>query len=79
MERKNCNNVEETHFNQPTLNPMVFHQSCSHITEHIFEKIDEQFLKEYRKVARSWQILIDNRNILWKKMAKRIGGTSLLN
>ena len=63
--------MEELAFNQPTLNPLVFHQVFPHITEQIFEKMNDKSLKNCREVAKSWQISIDNRNILWNKIAKK--------
>ena len=67
--------MEESLINQPTLNPMVFHQLFPHITEQIFKIMDDKSLKNCRKVTKSWQISIDNRNILWEKIAKKNGGT----
>ena len=75
MDGENSNNTEKLPLNQPTLNPMVFHQGFQHITEQIFEKMDEKNLKNCREVAKSWQNCIDNQNILWIKMAKKNGGT----
>ena len=76
MEEKDNNIVEELGLNLPTLNPMVFHQGFQHITEQIFEKIDEKSLENCREVAKSLQTFIDNQNILWKKIAKKKGGKS---
>ena len=56
------------------LNPMVFHLRFSHITEQIFENMDSKSLKNCREVSKSWQICIDNRNILWNKMVKKNSG-----
>ena len=56
------------------LNPMVFHLRFSHITEQIFENLDSKSLKNCREVSKSWQICIDNRNILWNKMVKKNSG-----
>ena len=60
--------------NQPTLNPMVFHQGFPHITEQIFEKMDNKSLKNCREVDKTFQKCIDNQNILWNKIAKKLGG-----
>ena len=67
---------EQKPMNMPTLDPMVFHQRFSLITEQIFEKMDENSLKNCRKVAKSWQNCIDNRNILWNKIAEKNGGNA---
>ena len=70
----NINKMEESPLNQHTLNPMVFHQVYLHITEQIFDKLDNKSLKYCRETSKSWQIVIDNRNILWNKIAKKKGG-----
>ena len=57
------------------LNPMVFHKGFLHITEQIFEKLDNKSLKNCREISKTWQVAIDNRNILWKRFAKKNGGT----
>ena len=41
------NNMEETHIDQPTLNPMVFHQLFPHITEQIFKIMDDKQTDRY--------------------------------
>ena len=51
------------------LNPLIFHSRFQHITEQIFDHLDKKSLKRCRTVAKSWQNCIDNRNILWKKIA----------
>ena len=61
--------------NKQALNPIVFHQGFQHITEQIFEKVDDKSLKNCREVGKSWQNCIDNQNILWKKLTKKNGGT----
>ena len=66
--------MEELPLNQPTLNPMVFHQGFKHITEQIFEKMDNKSLKNCREVAKTMQNCIDNQNILWYKIAKEYEG-----
>ena len=68
-------NVEETPLNQPALNPMIFHQGFPHITEQILEKMDEKSLQNCRKVSKTFQNCVDHRNILWKKIAQKNGGT----
>ena len=55
------------------LNPMVFHQGFPHIIEQIFQKLNEESIGSCRKVNKSWQIVIDNQNILWVKLVKKIG------
>ena len=52
----------------PPLNPMVFCPRFLHIAEQIFEHLDNKSLKNCRKVSKSWQNCIDNRNILWNKI-----------
>ena len=71
----NSQNAEELQLNKQALNPLVFHQGFQHITEQIFENMDDQSLKNCREVANSWQNCIDNQNILWSKIAKKNGGT----
>ena len=58
----------------PPLNPMVFYPRFQHITEQIFEKLDGNSLKNCRKVSKSWQECIDNRNILWNKIVEKEDG-----
>ena len=53
------------------LNPMVFYQGFQHITEQIFEKMEIKSLQSCREVTTTWQICIDDRNILWNKLVKR--------
>ena len=72
---ENSHNTEDLLLNPPILNPMVFHQGFQHISEQIFEKMDNKSLKNCREVAKSWQNCIDNRNILWNKIAKKNGST----
>ena len=36
--------------------------------------MDEISLKNCRELTTSWQICIDNRNVLWKKIAKKKDG-----
>ena len=50
------------------LNPMVFYPGFPHIAEQIFEHLDNKSIKNCRKVSKSWQNCIDNRNILWNKI-----------
>ena len=52
------------------LNPMIFYARFPHITEKIFQNLDEDSLKSSRLVSKSWQNCIDNQNILWKKILK---------
>ena len=56
------------------LNPMVFYARFSHISEKIFENLDIKSLKNCRVVSKSWQECIDNRDILWIKIAKKEDG-----
>ena len=56
------------------LNPMVFYARFSHISEKIFENLDIKSLKNCRVVSKSWQECIDNRDILWIKIAKNEDG-----
>ena len=75
MKKKITIILKKSPITQLTLNPMVFYQGFQHITEQIFEKMDEKSLKSCRAVAKSWQNCIDNQNILWKKIARKNGGT----
>ena len=54
-----------------TLNPMAFHPRFQHITEHIFEHLGTKSLENCREVSKSWQICIDNQNILWEKVVEK--------
>ena len=56
------------------LNPMVFYARFSHISEKIFENLDIKSLENCRVVSKSWQECIDNRDILWIKIAKNEEG-----
>ena len=38
--------------------------------------MDDQSLRNCREVAKSWQDCIDNRNILWNKIANKNNGTA---
>ena len=58
------------------LNPMVFYARFSHISEKIFENLDIKSLKNCRVVSKSWQECIDNRDILWIKIAKNEDGNT---
>ena len=49
-----------------TLDPMVFHLSFLHITEHIFERLDTKSLKNCKKVSKSWKNFIDKQQIVEK-------------
>ena len=55
------------------LNPMVFYPRFPHIPEKIFGLLDKKSLKHCREVAKSWQNCIDNRNLLWNKIAEDEG------
>ena len=68
-------NLEETHLDQPALNPMIFYQGFPHITEQILEKLDEKSLQNSREVSKTMKYFIDHRSILWKKIAKKNDGT----
>ena len=52
------------------LNPMVFYERFPHIPEKVFEIMDIESLKKFRKVSKSWQECIDNRDILWNKVSR---------
>ena len=63
MEKENFNSMEKSF-----LNPMVFYAAFQHITKQIFKILDENDLKNFREVARSWKNCIDNHNFLWNKI-----------
>ena len=65
-------------FEELPLNPMVFHPRFLHISEKIFDKMDDKCLKNCREITKSWQIAIDNKNTLWNKIATKNGGTETL-
>ena len=78
MEEKDSNDMDASPINQLVLNPMIFHQRFSHISEQIFEKLDEKNLKICREIAKPWQDCIDNKNILWNRIAKKSGWAKTL-
>ena len=55
------------------LNPMVFYPVFTHITEKIFDQLEEGSLRNCREVSKSWLEVIDNRNLLWNKIVKAEG------
>ena len=66
--------MQKSKMEKPTLNPMAFYPRFSHISEQIFEKLDNQSLKNCREVSKSYQECIDNQNILWNKIVKKESG-----
>ena len=55
------------------LNPMVFSNRFSHITEQVFTSLDKKSISSCREVAKSWQESIDKKNILWIAIVQKIG------
>ena len=49
----------------PLLNPFRFYQRFPHITEKIFQKLDNKSLTNCREVSKSWKEYIDNKNLSW--------------
>ena len=47
------------------LNPMVFSPRFCHITDQIFKQLDSKSLKNCKEVAKSWQEVINNKNLSW--------------
>ena len=52
------------------LNPMAFYTGFPHIAEQIFVQMNKNDLRNFRKVSKSCQNCIDNKNILWNKIVK---------
>ena len=52
------------------INPMRFYLRFPHISEKIFQQSNKDSIKNSRKVCKSWQNCIDNKNILWRKIVK---------
>ena len=57
-----------------TLNPLVFYPRFPHIVEKIFHFLEIKTLKDFRRIAKRWQEYIDNQNLLWNKIANKLGG-----
>ena len=53
-----------------TLNPTLFYPRFSHISEQIFVHLDNESLKNCRKVSKTWQECIDDTNVFWNKFVK---------
>ena len=47
---------------------LIKFRGVPHIGTQIFEELDNQSLTKCREVCKSWQELIDNRNIPWKRI-----------
>ena len=47
------------------IDPLVFNQGFSHITEQIFEQLDKKTVTKCREVSKSWQEFIDQKNFSW--------------
>ena len=55
--------ISKNKINVLALNPLVFHPGFQHITEQIFEHLDDKSLKSCREVSKSWQECIDDGNL----------------
>ena len=53
------------HNGKQFLDPLVYYSKFPIIIEQIFEKLNVKSLKSCRKVSKSWQEWIDNRNLSW--------------
>ena len=59
------------------LNPMVFYARFQHIYEKIMENLNTKSLEKCREVSKSWMECIDNKNILWNRIAKERDGNKV--
>ena len=60
----------ENNIDMALLNPFIFHPIFSHITEEIFNQLDNKSLTISREVSKSWRKIIDNKNFSWNRIVK---------
>ena len=47
------------------LSPLVFYPRFAHVTEQIFEQLDQKSLSNCKEVSKSWKEIIDHKNLPW--------------
>ena len=47
------------------LSPLVFYPRFAHVTEQIFEQLDQNSLSNCKEVSKSWKEIIDHKNLPW--------------
>ena len=52
----------------PILNPMIFYPRFPHITEQIFQQLDNKTLGNCRETSKSWMTCINDNNLSWLRI-----------